>query len=283
LSIKAVDIRYVYNAGTPAAVTALDGVSIEAERGEWVSVVGHTGSGKSTLAQQLNRLLTPSSGLVSLDGARAAPGSREARDARRKVGLVFQYPESQFFAETVREEIAFAPSNWGVSGDALDACVTEAASSAGLSQSALGSNPFSLSGGERRRAAIASVLSMKPDYLVLDEPTAGLDASGVRGLTATLRELCSKGMAVIHVTHDMEIALSMSDRIAVLERGVLVVSGDRERVAEYLSRNPVKGLVMPASVRFTQGLREKGVRVPLASRVDGIIEALEEARSRRKR
>ena len=283
MSIKAVDIKYIYNAGTPAAVTALDGVSIEVERGEWVSIVGHTGSGKSTLAQHLNLLLTPFSGSVSIDGATVTPGSREARDARRKVGLVFQYPESQFFAETVREEIAFAPSNWGVTGEALESSVTEAASSAGLSPSALASNPFSLSGGERRRAAIASVLSMKPDYLVLDEPTAGLDASGVRGLTATFRELCSKGMAVIHVTHDMEIAMSMSDRIAVLERGVLAVSGTPERVAEYLSERPVKGLVMPPSVRFAQGLREKGIPVPLASSVNGIIEALDEARSRVKR
>ncbi|MDR1509478.1 MAG: ATP-binding cassette domain-containing protein [Synergistaceae bacterium] len=280
MSIKAVNLKYIYNAGTPAAITALDGVSIEVERGEWVSIVGHTGSGKSTLAQHLNLLLTPSSGAVSIDGATAAPGSRGARDARRKVGLVFQYPESQFFAETVREEIAFAPSNWGVAGSALDACVRDAASSAGLSESALGSNPFSLSGGERRRAAIASVLSMKPDYLVLDEPTAGLDASGVRGLTATFRELCSKGMAVIHVTHDMEIAMSMSDRIAVLERGVLVASGAGERVAEYLSEHPVKGLVMPASTRFAQGLREKGIGAPLAGSVNGIIKSLEEARSR---
>jgi energy-coupling factor transport system ATP-binding protein len=283
LSIKVENIRYIYNAGTPAAVTALDGVSIEAERGEWVSVVGHTGSGKSTLAQHLNLLLIPSSGTVSIDGERVTPGSSAARTARRKVGLVFQYPESQFFAETVREEIAFAPSNWGVGGSDLDACVTEAASSVGLSTEALGSNPFSLSGGERRRAAIASVLSMKPDYLVLDEPTAGLDSSGARTLTAAFRDLCSKGMAVIHVTHDMEIAMSMSDRIAVLERGALAVAGTPERVAEYLSEHPVKGLVMPASARFAQGLRKRGVRIPLASRVTGIIEALEEARSRRKR
>jgi energy-coupling factor transport system ATP-binding protein len=283
LSIKAADIKYIYNAGTPAAVTALDGVSIEAERGEWVSIVGHTGSGKSTLAQHLNLLLTPFSGSVSIDGAAVTPGSRAARDARRKVGLVFQYPESQFFAETVREEIAFAPSNWGVSGGVLDACVTEAASSVGLLPSALGSNPFSLSGGERRRVAIASVLSMRPDYLVLDEPTAGLDASGVRGLTATFRELCSNGMAVIHVTHDMEIAMSMSDRIAVLERGALVVSGTPERVAEYLSERPVKGLVMPPSARFAQGLRARGIPASLAGSVREMIEALEEARSRGKR
>jgi energy-coupling factor transport system ATP-binding protein len=278
-----VDIRYIYNAGTPSAVTALDGISIEAGRGEWLSIVGHTGSGKSTLAQHLNLLLTPSSGWISIDGATVTPDSRSARETRRKVGLVFQYPESQFFAETVREEIAFAPSNWGVAGDTLDACVYDAALAAGLSPSALGSNPFSLSGGERRRAAIASVLSMKPDYLVLDEPTAGLDASGVRGLTATFRELCSKGMAVIHVTHDMEIAIMMSDRIAVLEHGVLAVSGTPERVAEYLSEHPVKGLVMPASVRFARGLRERGIRVPLASSVNVMIEALEVARSHRER
>jgi energy-coupling factor transport system ATP-binding protein len=124
---------------------------------------------------------------------------------------------------------------------------------------------------------------MKPDYLVLDEPTAGLDASGVRGLSATFRELCSRGMAVIHVTHDMEIAMSMSDRIAVLERGVLAVSGTPERVAEYLSERPVKGLVMPASVRFARGLREKGIQAPLAGGLNAMIEALEEARSRGKR
>jgi energy-coupling factor transport system ATP-binding protein len=283
LSIKATDIKYIYNAGTPAAVTALDGISIEVGRGEWVSIVGHTGSGKSTLAQHLNLLLTPFSGQVSIDGAAVTPGSRAARDARRKVGLVFQYPESQFFSETVREEIAFAPSNWGVSGDALDACVAEAASAAGLCPSALAANPFNLSGGERRRAAIASVLSVKPDYLVLDEPTAGLDASGVRGLAATFRELCSKGMAVIHVTHDMEIAMSTSDRIAVLERGILAVSGTPERVAEYLSERPIKGLVMPPATRFAHGLRERGIPAPLAGSVNGIIEALEEARSRGKR
>ena len=278
MSIEVENVTYIYNQGTPAESVALNGVSLSAGRGRWVSVVGHTGSGKSTLAQHMNLLLSPHSGSVAIDGERAAPGRRNARELRRKVGLVFQYPESQFFAETVRGEIEFAPSNWGASGRELSARVEEAAELAGLDTSLLGVNPFSLSGGQRRRVAIASVLAMKPDYLILDEPTAGLDAEGIRALTRMLREIKSGGMGVVQVTHDLESALANSDEILALENGAAAVFGTPDAVAEYLAARRVKGLVLPALARFAVGLRARGVDVSLTSGVDGIVAAVERAR-----
>jgi energy-coupling factor transport system ATP-binding protein len=277
VAITAEDIFYSYNVGTPAEHLALAGVSFRVDRGERVSIVGHTGSGKSTLAQHLNLLLVPQNGRVSIDGVSPQPGSPDARELRRKVGLVFQYPEAQFFAETVRDEIKFAPSNWGMKGDDLDACVDEAAAAAGIEPPLLDSNPFSMSGGQRRRVAIASVIAMKPDYLVLDEPTAGLDAKGVRGLERILSDIRARGLAVVQVTHDLESALAHSDRILVLERGRSVVSGTPEEIALFLARNPVRGLLMPPTARFALGLRERGINVPVTSGVPELVSALERA------
>ncbi|MDR1472329.1 MAG: energy-coupling factor ABC transporter ATP-binding protein [Synergistaceae bacterium] len=274
MPIVADNISYAYNVGTSAESVALRGVSFTVERGEWVSVVGHTGSGKSTLAQHLNLLLTPRSGSVSIDGAEAKPGSGESRVARRRVGLVFQYPETQFFAETVRAEIEFAPSNWGVSGGALKACVDEAVSASGLDPALLESNPFALSGGQRRRVAIASVIAMRPDYLVLDEPTAGLDAAGIRELIQFLSGVRDAGLGVVQVTHDLRSALSYSDRILVLENGSRVVSGTPEFVARHIIDNPVRGLVIPPVVRFADALRKKGMNVPLICEVDEMVRAI---------
>jgi energy-coupling factor transport system ATP-binding protein len=275
--ITAEDVFYSYNVGTPAEHSALKGVSFCVERGEWVSVVGHTGSGKSTLAQHLNLLLFPQSGSVSIDGVSLKPGSPDARKLRRKVGLVFQYPETQFFAETARDEIKFAPSNWGMSGGELDACVDEAAAAAGIDPPLLDSNPFSMSGGQRRRVAIASVIAMKPDYLVLDEPTAGLDAAGVRGLERMLSDIRARGLAVVQVTHDLESALAHSDKILVLEQGRAVASGTPEEIAAFLADNPVRGLLMPPTARFALGLRDRGINVPVTSGVSELVSALERA------
>ncbi|MDR1916378.1 MAG: energy-coupling factor ABC transporter ATP-binding protein [Synergistaceae bacterium] len=275
MSIIADDISYTYNTGTPAESAALRGVSLTVERGEWVSIVGHTGSGKSTLAQHLNLLLTPQSGAISIDGVEVKPGSKRSREFRRRVGLVFQYPETQFFAETVRAEIEFAPSNWGSRGDVLKERVDEAVSSSGLDPLLLDKNPFTLSGGQRRRVAIASVIAMKPDYLVLDEPTAGLDATGIKELTQLLGKLRNAGLAVVQVTHDLRSALSLSDKILVLENGSCVVYGSPELVAEYLVDNPVRGLVIPPVVRFVSGLREKGIDIPLNSGLGEIIKSIE--------
>jgi energy-coupling factor transport system ATP-binding protein len=277
VAIAAEDVFYSYNAGTPAEHAALEGVSFSVERGERVSIVGHTGSGKSTLAQHLNLLLFPRSGSVSIDGVSSKPGSPDARELRRKVGLVFQYPETQFFAETARDEIRFAPSNWGMRGDDLDACVDEAADAAGIEPSLLDSNPFSMSGGQRRRVAIASVIAMKPDYLVLDEPTAGLDAAGVRGLERILSDIRARGLAVVQVTHDLESALAHSDRILVLERGRAVASGTPEEIAVFLADNPVQGLLMPPTARFAMGLRSRGIDVSVTSGVPELVSALEKA------
>jgi energy-coupling factor transport system ATP-binding protein len=275
VSIEVENITYIYNQGTPAESVALNGVSLSVGRGRWISVVGHTGSGKSTLAQHMNLLLSPHSGSVAIDGERAAPGQKNARELRRKVGLVFQYPESQFFAETVRREVEFAPSNWGASGRELASRVDEAAALAGLDPSLLGVNPFSLSGGQRRRVAIASVLAMKPDYLVLDEPTAGLDAEGILALTKMLREIKSSGMGVVQVTHDLESALENSDEILALESGAAAVFGSPDTVAEYLAARSVKGLVLPACSRFAAGLRARGIDVSLTGGIGGIVAALE--------
>ncbi|MDR1020060.1 MAG: energy-coupling factor ABC transporter ATP-binding protein [Synergistaceae bacterium] len=269
-------LSYSYNLGTPAIVTALSDVSVSVERGEWVSIVGHTGSGKSTLAQHMNALLIPQSGRVEIDGTEVKPKAKGLRDLRRKVGLVFQYPEQQFFAETAREEIAFAPHNWGLRGQDLDRRVADAASAVGLDAALLESNPFSLSGGQQRRVAIASVIAAKPDYLVLDEPTAGLDATGIRELTHLLSELKRDGLAIVQVTHDLQSALDRSDRLLVMENGVGVTVGGAEDVAAFLLRNPVRGLVIPPLVQFSAGLRARGIEIPLTGDLDTIVRKVEE-------
>jgi len=277
VSIEVENITYIYNQGTPAEHTALRGVSLSVERGRWISVVGHTGSGKSTLAQHLNLLLVPQSGSVSIDGTKSEPGAKNVRELRRKVGLVFQYPESQFFAETVRDEIEFAPLNWGTRGGELASCVNEAVLYSGLDPELLGANPFSLSGGQRRRVAIASVLSMRPEYLVLDEPTAGLDAEGISTLIRMLNDIKSRGVSVVQVTHDLESALANSDEILVLEKGAVAAVGNPEEVAEHLAAHNVKGLVLPPIARFAVGLRERGINVPLTSGLSEIMSAVERA------
>lgn len=237
---------------------------------------GAYGSGKSTLAQHLNALLLPCSGSVEIDGTVVTSGLKTLRDLRRKVGLVFQYPEQQFFAETVREEISFAPANWGLAGEELQRSVDEAVRLVGLDSTLLDSSPFALSGGQRRRVALASVIAMKPDYLVLDEPTAGLDAKGLRELFSLLSDIRRDGLAVVQITHDLESALTHSDKVLVLEKGRRAAYGTPNEIAEYLLTNPVHGLVIPPLVRFAAALRERGVSISLASDVPEIIRALEE-------
>jgi energy-coupling factor transport system ATP-binding protein len=269
-------LSYTYNSGTPAMAVALKDVSVTVERGEWVSIVGHTGSGKSTLAQHMNALLIPQSGRVVIDGVEVKAKAKGLRELRRKVGLVFQYPEQQFFAETAREEIAFAPSNWGVNDEELDKCVMEAVLSVGLKPELLESNPFSLSGGQQRRVALASVIAAKPDYLVLDEPTAGLDAAGIKELIQLLSKLKKDGLAIVQVTHDLQSALDHSDSLLVMENGAGVTRGCPEDVAEYLLGKPVRGLVIPPLVQFCAGLRERGIDIPLTSGMDIILKKIEE-------
>ena len=263
MSIAVKNLVHVYHPGTPLETKALDGVSFEAARGSWVAVVGHTGSGKSTLAQHLNGLLMPSGGSVSIDGISLGAGNDSLRTIRQKVGLVFQYPEQQLFEETVFKEVSFGPKNWGFSPDEITESVERSLRQVGLGRELFEANPFRLSGGQKRRVAIASVLSSKPDYIVLDEPTAGLDSYGKRDLLDLLCDLKSLGKGIVHVTHDMDLALGLADIVLVLDGGKSRLWGSPDLILEELIEHDIRGLVIPQVVRFAGRLREVGIEVPL--------------------
>ncbi|HAH69161.1 MAG TPA: energy-coupling factor ABC transporter ATP-binding protein [Synergistaceae bacterium] len=258
MSLTVNDLSYTYNRGLPTEAAALKGISFEAEKGEILSIVGHTGSGKSTLAMHLNGLIIPQSGEVSVDGMSIKKNSADLRKIRQAVGLVFQYPEQQIFAETVREEISFGPSNWGLSGDVLEERIFAAMDLIGLDRSFAPANPFMLSGGEKRRVAIASVLASDPDYLVLDEPSAGLDFNGLCELTSLLRAMSKNGKCVIHITHDLELALDISDRILIISDGDVTAFGSPLEISEILSDICVKGLILPDILSLSFELKKKG-------------------------
>lgn len=258
MSLTVNDLSYIYNRGLPTEASALKGISFEAKKGEILSIVGHTGSGKSTLAMHLNGLIIPQSGEVSVDGMAIKKKSPDMRKIRQAVGLVFQYPEQQIFAETVREEISFGPSNWGISGDVLEERVSAAMDLIGLDRSFAPANPFMLSGGEKRRVAIASVLASDPDYLVLDEPSAGLDFNGLCELTSLLRTMSENGKCVIHITHDLELALDISDRILIISDGNVTAFGSPSEISEILSGICVKGLILPDILSLSYELKKNG-------------------------
>jgi energy-coupling factor transport system ATP-binding protein len=249
---------------------------MEANPGEWVSVVGHTGSGKSTLAQHLNALLVPTKGKVEVDGILVGDDTREHRKIRQRVGLIFQYPEQQLFEETVFAEVAFGPRNWGVSEEEIPVRVREALQAVGLDESFWERNPFQLSGGEKRRVAIASILSIRPRYLVLDEPTAGLDSKGRDELCSLLRQLKVSGTGIIHVTHDLELALEYSDKILVLESGKALFWGSPEVIVEELIEREIEGLVVPPVVELARRLRDVGFDVPVTWKAQTLASAIEE-------
>ena len=263
MSIVVEGLFHTYHPGTPLETHALKDASFEVAPGAWISVVGHTGSGKSTLAQHLNGLIYPQRGTVSVDGMEVREKSPDLREIRRKVGFVFQYPEQQLFAETVFEEIAFAPRNWGVPEAEIPARVTSALSLVGLDEAYLPRSPFHLSGGEKRKIAIASVLSGAPQYLVLDEPTAGLDSFSRRELVSLLKRLQQDGMGLLLVTHDLDIALQASDSIFILERGEQVLSAPPREVIDYLQAHPLPGLFLPDIPALSALLRNCGRDVPL--------------------
>jgi len=261
MSIAVRDLVHVYHPGNPLETTALDGVSFEAPRGCWVAVVGHTGSGKSTLAQHLNGLLVPASGSVKIDGLSTDSGSEQIRMIRQKVGLVFQYPEQQLFEETVFKEVSFGPRNWGFSKDEVNRGVENSLSQVGIGRELFSANPFRLSGGQKRRVAIASVLSSEPDYLVLDEPPAGLDLSGKRVLLDLLKGLKSNGKGIVHVTHDMDLALGLADTVLVLDRGKSRLWGPPGVILGELREKEISGLVIPELPLLAGRLREMGLDV----------------------
>ncbi|HET7480992.1 MAG TPA: ATP-binding cassette domain-containing protein [Rubrobacteraceae bacterium] len=250
------DVRHVYSRGTPFEVEALRGVSLTVEPGEVLGIVGGTGSGKSTLVQHMNLLLAPASGTVLVDGADAT--SLKKSELRRRVGLVFQFPEAALFAPTVEEDVAFAPQRLGLDEEEVRARVRQSLEALGAGHLA-GRSPFALSGGEKRRVAIAGVLAMGPEVLVLDEPTAGLDPATREDLLGLVRGLREAGMSVVLVSHDLDEVAEVADRVCLMERGEVRAIGNP---AEVFYADPANA---PATVQVMAALKEThpGVSEPV--------------------
>ena len=249
--------------GTPFETRALDGVSLSIADGEFVGVIGHTGSGKSTLVQHLNALLKPTLGSVYVNGLNLNDKDTNLRDVRRAVGLVFQYPEYQLFEETVRKDIAFGPNNLGLDAADVEARVREAAQIVGLSEDLLDRSPFDLSGGQKRRVAIAGVLAMRPNVLVLDEPAAGLDPRGRREMLALVRDYHARGgVTVIMVSHSMDDVARMCSRIIVMNRGKVAFDAPPAQVFAHGDELAAMGLGIPACAQLANRLRERGFEIP---------------------
>lgn len=265
MSMKLEHVSYTYMPGTPYEKEALKDISLEIKKGEFVAVIGHTGSGKSTLVQNLNGLLHPTKGNASLDGVDLSGKSNEAKMARGRIGMVFQYPEHQLFAETVYEDIAFGPQNLGLNYEETDARVKDAMKFVGLDfETYAGRSPFSLSGGQMRRIAIAGVVAMNPDYLILDEPSAGLDPGSRDAVFAEVMELYKKrGTAIIMVTHSMEDAAQFAKRMLVVYDGRIIIDGKPGEVFLKEKEQLLKvGMDVPEVYKLADALRDKGLRLP---------------------
>lgn len=257
------NICYTYGVGTPFEKKAVNDVSFSVNKGELIGIIGHTGSGKSTLVQMLNGLMKPTSGQVLLDGVDIWDKPREIRKIRFKVGMVFQYPEYQLFEETVYKDIAFGPTNKGLSAEEIDKEVRRAARFTGLKDELLDKSPFDLSGGEKRRAAIAGVIAMDPDVLVLDEPTAGLDPMGRDVLLSQIiRYHKERQNTVLLVSHSMEDIARVADRIVVMNKSQLVMFDETQKVFARGDELEKIGLRIPQITKIMSQLRKRGVDVP---------------------
>lgn len=257
------NLSYVYGTGTPFEKTAVNNVSLSIEKGEFIGIMGHTGSGKSTLVQMLNGLMKPTSGQVLLDGEDIWANPKDIRKIRFKVGMVFQYPEYQLFEETVAKDIAFGPTNMGKSGAELEKAVNDAARFTGLKDELLEKSPFDLSGGEKRRAAIAGVIAMNPEVLVLDEPTAGLDPMGRDVLLSQIVQYHKERKnTVILVSHSMEDIARVTDKIIVMNKSNLVMFDKTKEVFSKGRELEKIGLRVPQITKIMLDLREKGFNVP---------------------
>ena len=269
------DISYVYSAGTPFEHRALENVSFSLGRGEFVGVIGHTGSGKSTLMQQLNGLLKPTSGQVLLDGTDIWSDKKLTRQARFRVGLVFQYPEYQLFEETVYQDIAFGPKNMGLDQQEVDRRVRGAAELVGITDDQLKASPFDLSGGQKRRAAIAGVMAMEPEVLILDEPTAGLDPVGRKEILDQISAYrVRRNAAVVMVSHSMEDVARLTDRLLVLCGSRLVMDGPPAEVFTHAEELVEMGLSIPYVTQVFLRLRHMGLDVPNVYTLSQAEEAL---------
>ena len=262
-TIKVENLSCVYGAKTPFERHAVQNVSFEIEKGDFVGLIGHTGSGKSTLVQMLNGLIKPTSGKIYVDSADIWSKPKEIRKVRFKVGLVFQYPEYQLFEETVEKDIAFGPANMGLSADEIKERVRKAAKFVGLTSDMLKKSPFDLSGGEKRRAAIAGVIAMEPDILILDEPTAGLDPVGRNVLLSQISQYQKeRNNTVILVSHSMEDVARVTNKVMVMNKGNLEMLDKTENVFAKGDELSKMGLRVPQITRVTDALREKGLKLP---------------------
>ena len=256
------NISFGYSHGTPFEITALKNVSFSLEKGELVGVIGHTGSGKSTLMQMLNSLLKPESGEILLEGKNINADKKSVKEARHKVGLCFQYPEYQLFEETCFKDISFGPKNMGLSEDEIRQRVYTAAEIVGLSKELLDKSPFDLSGGQKRRCAIAGVIAMLPEVLILDEPTAGLDPVGRAGVLEMIDNYRRQtGATVIIVTHSMDIVAQIADRILVMNKGELAFNGSVSEIFTHSDELVSMGLDVPVATKIMLALRKKGLGI----------------------
>jgi len=262
-SLTLENVTYIYGRGTPFEVKALDNVSLSIESGKVTGLIGHTGSGKSTLVQLFNGLEKPDEGRVLLDGEDIWARPKEIKRVRFRVGLVMQYPEYQLFEETIRADIAFGPRNMGLEEAEIEKRVREAAEFVGLGAVDLEKSPFELSGGQKRRAAIAGVMAMRPEVLVLDEPAAGLDPRGRDAILRGIREYGKKtGATVVIVSHSMEDMAVYCDNIVVMSNGRVFADGTRDEVFARAEQLTSVGLDIPEVTRLVGLLRARGVKLP---------------------
>ena len=256
-------VNYTYQAGTPFEGRALFDINLTIKEGSYTAFIGHTGSGKSTIMQLLNGLNIPTEGAVIVDDIKIKANSKnkEIKPVRKKVGLVFQFPESQLFEETVLKDVAFGPQNFGVSIGEAEQLAREKLAMVGIHEEFFEKNPFELSGGQMRRVAIAGILAMEPEILVLDEPTAGLDPKGRRELMTLFKELHQNGMTIVLVTHLMDDVANYADYVNVLEGGKLVRSGYPKEVFQDVAFLESKQLGVPKITKFAQQLVKRGLHL----------------------
>ena len=263
MNLEIKNLSHIYMPGTAFSKSAVKNINLTVKSGEFIGLIGHSGSGKSTLIQHMNGLLKGSEGEVLLDGKNIFEDKKMLKELRFKVGLVFQYPEAQLFEETVYEDIAFGPKNMGLSTEETDERVREAIELSGVKEELLDKSPFDLSGGQKRRVAIAGVLAMRPEILILDEPTAGLDPKGRRSILSSIKELHKKtGITVILVSHSMEDIANNVDRIVVMNKGEIVMDGNVNEIFSKHNLLTEIGLGIPSVTKVFIKLAEEGYDVP---------------------
>ena len=273
------NLTHTYSAGTPFEHTALENINFTVHRGEFIGIIGHTGSGKSTLMQHLNGLLKPTAGTVVLDGKDIWSDKKLTRQARFRVGLVFQYPEYQLFEETVYKDIAFGPKNMGLGKDEVDRRVRQAADFVGLTEQQLQVSPFDLSGGQKRRVAIAGVIAMEPEVLILDEPTAGLDPVGREEILMNIQHYRrAKNATIMMVSHSMNDVARLSDRLLVLSGAHIAMNGTPDEVFRRAEELEEIGLDIPQITRVFMRLRHLGLPVEPVYTMEQAVAALKRLR-----